>query len=113
MKLKRINIDEESCYYGNIVDYAVSDDKRYLRIWVEIDDFPGIKFLKSVRYSEYMPSPMATLLEALGVLESNGKVDFNSLNNMEVVVNFNMGNDGSYYINEMELYEGDEVDDEE
>lgn len=113
MKLKKINIDENICYYGKIVDYAVSDDKRYLRIWAEIDDFPGIKFLKSVRYSEYMPSPMATLLEALGVLESNGKVDFNSLNNMEVVVNFNMGNDGSYYINEMELYEGDEVDDEE
>lgn len=113
MKLKRINIEEDSCYYGKIVDYAVSDDKRYLRIWVEIDDFPGIKFLKSVRYSEYMPSPMATLLEALGVLESNGKVDFDSLNDREVVVNFNMSNDGSYYVNEMELYEGDDEDGEE
>lgn len=110
MKLKRINIEEDSCYYGKIVDYAVADDKRFFRIWVEIDDFPGIKFLKSVRYSEYIPSQMATLLEALGVLESNGRVDFDSLNGKEVIVNFNMGNDGSYYINEMELYEGDDDD---
>ena len=112
MKFKKIKIEEDACYLGKITAYTITEDKRFLRIWVVLDVLPNIKFLKSVRYCEIIPSPMANLCEMLGIVDEDNNVFFDELVDKEVIVNFNLGKDGNYYINEMELYFEDEEYDE-
>ena len=112
MKFKKMNIEEGAMYGGVITSYAIDEDKRFFRVFVEAEDVKGVIFMKCIRYAEYTPSLLSDFCENMGIMDAKGNVDFNELIQMPVLISLTQGRDGNYYISDI-LPEGDEENGEE
>lgn len=108
IKFKEPSIKLGQEYSAVIQRIEVRKDWGRLHIFVELEDQPGITYLKSIRYSESVQGELARFFDDLQVMNRKNEVNTEHLEGREVIVTFNKGKDGNYYVKEMWL-----VDDEE
>lgn len=114
MKFRKINLEENVEYDAHIVSWSIDDDKRFVRIFVEIEGLDNIQFLKCIRYSEFAPSVLSNFCEMFDIINKNGDVDFDKLIDVDIVVTMNQGRDGNFYVSDIyhENYEENEDEQE-
>lgn len=120
IKFKKPHIALNQEYYGVIQRVEINKERGNFRIFVEIEEQPNETYLKSIRYSENIQGELARFLDELQVMNRRNEVNCDQLVGQEVVVTFNKGRDGNFYINEMwlaeeesEEYDNDEFDSDE
>lgn len=114
MKFRKINLEENVEYDAKVVSWGIDDDKRFVRIFVEIEGLDNIQFLKCIRYSEFAPSALSNFCEMFDIINKNGDVDFDKLIDVDIVVTMNQGRDGNFYVADIypENYEENEDEQE-
>ncbi len=110
IQLKTSNIRENKWYLGFVTRQYVSDSK--LRVYVELDDDPGREYMKSVPIDDSRNSQFASFARKMDIIDENGVVDTEELEEMAVKVILNRVKDGNLFIKTMlidhEYYEESE-----
>lgn len=102
IKFKTITINPEEYYDGILTRVEVDEEYGRIRLFVELDDFEE-EFMKSLKYSENLRSPMGAFFKELGVLNKKGELNLKSLEGRGVEVTLKQGKDSQWYINKMRL----------
>ncbi|WP_418620935.1 hypothetical protein [Sellimonas intestinalis] len=110
IKFKDLNFRSDKEYSAVIQKIEINRERGKLYIFVELEDEPGITYLKSITYSEHLQGALAKFFDGLQVMNRRNEVDTEELEGKEVIVTFNKGRDGNYYVKEMWMVE-EESDD--
>ncbi|NBH17418.1 hypothetical protein D3Z55_08000 [Clostridiaceae bacterium] len=114
VKLKVANIREGKWYYGFITRQYQVDSK--LRVCVELDEAPGIEYMKVVPIDDSPNSKFASFARKLDIIDENGVIDTDELEGMAVKAILRRLKDGSIFIQTLlidyDYYEEEEDTDE-
>lgn len=112
MKLKSQEaLKENQVYEGTIRRYKIQGN-RFLT-FVELDEESGILYLNSQQISQRKDSPFFYFCTGMKLLGNDGKIDFDILIDVPVIVEFKKGRDGTMFISMMDLAEYDDEEDAE
>lgn len=111
IKFKKIKLSSDELYTGVIKEVEYDKENSKIRIFCELDGIKGEYFMKSLKYSENINSPMGRFFDEMGILDEKNQFDLDSLVDCAVEVTLNKGRDAIWYINQMWLTQ-EEADDE-
>lgn len=110
---KRNTLKENELYEGYITE--VEEDKEYgrVRIYVELYGFAGEWFYVSLRLDEEgrVNSKLNQFFEEMGIFQIMESFDLQDLENMEVLVTLQKGNNGFFYVRQMYVRDLDNQED--
>ena len=114
-EISKMNIKTGKLYQGWIVDNRIDDNKLY--IYVELDEFPGTRFLKVVPIDSNPQSTFCRISENLNILDDEGYIETDYLKDIAIIANLKKANNSVWYINRLErdelYYQQTEDEDDE
>lgn len=115
IKLKKSNIREGKWYSGVIVNHSVTASK--LRIFAELDEELGVTYMYVIPIETSSNSRLANFAREMEILDENGDIDTELLDELAVKVKLKRVEDGNLYISNMiideEFYQQEEDEEDE
>lgn len=105
IKFKEVKLKANKFYTGIVKEVNFGKNNQKIYFFVELDVDPGVRYMKSLDYSENRNSQLGIFLEQLGVLDDNNEINLKDLEGCEVQVTLNAGKNSIWYVNEMYLVE--------
>lgn len=111
IKFKKIKLSSDESYRGVIKEVEYDRENAKVRIFCELESMKGEYFMKSLKYSRSLNSPMGRFFEEMGALDDKKEIDLDSLVGCVVEVTLNKGKDGVWYVNSAWLLDEEDADD--
>lgn len=111
-KIKSLNFKKGKEYAGKVCEVVVNERKGRVWIFVELEEYPNERFLKSVKFSLTENSEFVRIAEELEAVDRRGNVDTETFEEQSVVVTMSQGDDGTWFVGNLwaaeEAADGDE-----
>lgn len=99
-EINKLNIKAGKLYRGWIMGHRIEQQKLY--IYVDLDEFPGTRFLKVVPIDSNPQSTFCRISENLNILDDEGYIETDYLKEIAIVANLKKANNSVWYINRLE-----------
>lgn len=101
--IKGKRLKEGVRYHGIVSQYKTTQSKLIISVIFNRD--PDTEYIKSVQINENINSPFVKLAESLGIIDDDGNVDTDYLEDLHVIANLQKGYDKCFYVDKMTIDE--------
>lgn len=89
------------CYHGVVSHYKISETK--LIIGVVLNNDPETEYIKSIQIDQNVNSAFVKLAEALDIIDEDGVIDTDYLDNLYIIATLQEGHDNRFYIDKIAI----------
>lgn len=114
-EINKLNIKAGKLYRGWIMGHRIEQQKLF--IYVDLDEFPGTRFLKVVPIDSNHQSTFCRISENLNILDDEGYIETDYLKDIAIIATLKKANNSIWYVNRLErdelYYQQTEDEDDE